>query len=60
MSDGGKGSSPRPFSVSNEEYATRWDAIFGRDQKKKDAEKALQQMVDENQRLGLYDGEVKK
>lgn len=31
MSDGGKGSSPRPFSVSNEEYAARWDAIFGRD-----------------------------
>jgi hypothetical protein len=31
MSDGGKGSSPRPFSVSNEEYANRWDAIFGRD-----------------------------
>lgn len=60
MSDGGKGSSPRPFSVTNEEYATRWDAIFGRDQKKKDAEKALQQMVDENQRLSLYDDEVKK
>lgn len=33
MSDGGKGSKPRPFSVSNEEYANRWDAIFGRDLK---------------------------
>jgi hypothetical protein len=33
MSDGGKGSSPRPISVSNEEYANRWDAIFGRDQR---------------------------
>lgn len=32
MSDGGKGSAPRPFSVSNAEYAARWDAIFGRDQ----------------------------
>lgn len=31
MSDGGKGSTPRPFSVSNEEYANRWDAIFGKD-----------------------------
>lgn len=31
MSDGGKGSSPRPFSVANEEYAKRWDAIFSRD-----------------------------
>jgi len=35
MSDGGKGSKPRPFSVSNEEYAQRWDAIFGRDNPKK-------------------------
>jgi hypothetical protein len=31
MSDGGKGSKPRPFSVSNADYAARWDAIFGRD-----------------------------
>lgn len=31
MSDGGKGSAPRPFSVSQEEYANRWDAIFSRD-----------------------------
>lgn len=29
----GKGSAPRPFAVSNEEYANRWDAIFGRDKK---------------------------
>lgn len=27
----GKGSAPRPFSVSNEEYANRWDAIFAKD-----------------------------
>ena len=26
-----KGSSPRPFQVSNQEYANRWDAIFGKD-----------------------------
>lgn len=31
MSDGGKGSKPRPLSVSNQEYASRWDAIFGKD-----------------------------
>lgn len=30
VSDGGKGSAPRPFSVSNQEYAERWDAIFAR------------------------------
>ena len=31
MNDGGKGSKPRPFSVSQEEYDKRWDAIFQRD-----------------------------
>ena len=30
-----KGDSPRPFSVSNQEYKNRWDAIFGRDNEKK-------------------------
>jgi hypothetical protein len=30
----GKGSKPRPFSVSNEEYNSRWDAIFARDNPK--------------------------
>ena len=28
MSDGGKGSAPRPYSVSAEEFSGRWDAIF--------------------------------
>jgi hypothetical protein len=28
MSDGGKGSSPRPFSVSRETYGNNFDAIF--------------------------------
>ena len=36
MSDGGKGSSPRPFAISHDEYANRWDAIFGRDLKKEE------------------------
>jgi hypothetical protein len=26
-----KGSQPRPLSVSDQEYADRWDAIFNRD-----------------------------
>jgi hypothetical protein len=30
-----KGSAPRPFAVSDEEYASRWDAIFGTDLEKK-------------------------
>lgn len=28
MSDGGKGSSPRPYSVSQETFANNFDAIF--------------------------------
>ena len=38
----GKGSNPRPFQVSNEEYSNRWDAIFGRDNEKENKEKALE------------------
>ena len=30
-----KGSRSRPFQVSNQEYSNRWDAIFGRDNEKK-------------------------
>lgn len=33
MSDGGKGSKPRPLSVSQDEYNRRWDHIFSRDLK---------------------------
>ena len=29
MSDGGKGDSPRPFSVSREQYGANMDSIFG-------------------------------
>ena len=29
----GKGSKPRPFSVSQEKFATNWDAIFGKKEK---------------------------
>lgn len=42
MSDGGKGSAPRPFSVSQQEYDTRWDAIFSRDL---DEEKKFDKLV---------------
>ena len=53
MNDGGKGSSPRPYSVSNEEYANRWDAIFNRDKQ----EDALDNLAKVSQELGLYDDE---
>ena len=31
MSDGGKGHTQRPRSIADEEWASRWDAIFGKD-----------------------------
>ena len=31
--EAGKGSRPRPFNVTQEQYDSRWDAIFGRDLK---------------------------
>ena len=40
-SDGGKGSSPRPFSVSQDEYNKRWDAIFSRDLKEEQQEEEV-------------------
>jgi hypothetical protein len=36
-----KGSAPRPFQVANEEYAQRWDLIFGRDNEKKNKSENL-------------------
>lgn len=42
-----KGSVPRPFAVTNEEYANRWDAIFGRDVEKKAVEEAVDELVEE-------------
>jgi len=39
----GKGSTPRKFSVTNEEYANRWNAIFGKDNdSQENKEKALE------------------
>jgi hypothetical protein len=31
MGDGGKGSRPRPYSVSQQEFDNRWDNIFRKD-----------------------------
>ncbi len=33
MSQNGKGSSPRPFSVSYDKYADNWDAAFKKKKK---------------------------
>jgi hypothetical protein len=63
MSDGGKGSKPRPFSVAQEQYDACWDLIFGRDKGQKEHDKefdkrqdALERLAEENKKLGLnYD-----
>ena len=34
--EAGKGSKSRPFSVTQQEYDSRWDAIFGRDIRKEE------------------------
>ena len=56
MSDGGKGSKPRPFSVAQDQYDNRWDAIFGRDlqQEEELKHKLMIQLEAESDRLGLY------
>lgn len=41
MSDGGKGSKPRPFSVTQDQFAQNWDAIF-RKKDEKDTTQANQ------------------
>ena len=48
-SDGGKGSSPRPYSVTQAEYEARWDLIFGRDR----VQEALDKKADNARELGL-------
>lgn len=41
--EGGKGCKPRPFSVSQEEYDNRWDAIFNKDKKEKVEEEKVEE-----------------
>ncbi len=69
MSDGGKGSSPRPFSIANDEYAKRWDAIFSRDLKEEEDQKIedeafervkLNSEMDKTTRYNQETQEVKK
>jgi len=51
-----KGSTPRPFKVSNEEYSNRWDAIFGRDNEKKNEAQSLESdRPDNSQHSGSSD-----
>jgi hypothetical protein len=47
--EAGKGSAPRPFSVSQEEWSTRWDVIFGRDKIAKEQEQETKPKEDSKQ-----------
>lgn len=39
MSTGGKGSRPRPYSVTQKTFESNWDAIFGKQDKQEVTEK---------------------
>ena len=46
---GGKGSSPRPYSVTQEEYDNRWEAIFGRDKAATEDSSDVDELDEENE-----------
>ena len=50
MGDGGKGSSPRPFSVSQEEFANSFEKIFGK--KDKDMQVRVKENTDDIGKCG--------
>jgi hypothetical protein len=47
-----KGSRPRPYSVAQHEYDTRWDAIFGRDLENTQSAPEPQQKAQDETTLG--------
>jgi hypothetical protein len=58
MSDGGKGSSPRPYSVSQEKFSNNWDTIFGKNKKvQTDSEvDKVERNNEETQEVKLHSG----
>jgi len=48
--EAGKGSSPRPYSVTQQEYDSRWDMIFGRDKLKEKEETPEEPIKEEQQK----------
>jgi hypothetical protein len=55
MSDGGKGSSPRPYSVDQETFSNNWEKIFG----KKDP-KELDDMIAEEEEFKRIEESIKR
>jgi hypothetical protein len=63
MSDGGKGSAPRPFSVSKEEFDNRWDNIFKKSPKEiqdDELEDEAFKIVEDRMRVTGTQGETDK
>ena len=49
MIDGGKGDARRPMAISDQQYAQRWDLIFGRDR----SDSSKESNREDSQRVGL-------
>ena len=45
MSDGGKGSKARPFSVTHEQFANSFELIFGKKEKKNESSSVEQESM---------------
>jgi hypothetical protein len=58
MSDGGKGSRPRPFSVDQKTFDNNWDTIFKKN-KKTESEK-FDEAIMKDEYYDLDDPDVKK
>lgn len=54
----GKGSIARPFSVTQQEYSERWDAIFGRDIKAEETPAGEEKIVEVSCTSGPPDGQA--
>ena len=50
MHEAGKGDGRRPMAISDQQYAQRWDLIFGRDENE---EGSTEDVGENEQRLGL-------
>ena len=53
MGDGGKGSSPRPYSVDKETFSNNWDTIFGKKEKKVDTE--VENVYNDERLVSIFD-----
>ena len=51
-----KGSTPRPFSVAQEQYEARWDLIFGRDKGDKERDFEFDKKMDQLERNKVLQG----